>query len=81
MVGVSSARNGWRDASGALPAIEQGKRDKHASACRSHGFDVPPFSFSVFGSFGPLAQELLDRIVQRYRLHAQVADWEEHAWI
>ena len=81
LVGVSPARNGWRDATSVLSVVEQGKRDKHADVCRSHGFDFVPFGFSVFGSFGPEAQELLDRVVQRYRLHAQVADWEAHAWI
>ena len=81
LVGVSPARNGWRDASSVLSVVEQGKRDKHEAVCRSHGFDFSPFGFSVFGSFGPAARDLLDRIVQRYRLHAQVADWEAHAWI
>ena len=49
--------------------------------CRSLGFDFVPFGFSILGSFGPAAQDLLHRVVQRYRLHALVADWEAHAWI
>ena len=40
-----------------------------------------PFSFSVFGSFGPAAQELLNRVCRRYRIHARVTEWEAHAWI
>ena len=39
------------------------------------------FGFSVFGSFGPAAQELLDLICRRYRIHACVAEWEAHAWV
>ena len=80
-MGVSPARNGWRDASSVLSVVEQGKRDKHAVVCRSHGIDFSPIGISVFGPFGPAARDLLDRSVQRYRLHAQVADWEAHAWI
>ena len=60
--------------------MEQGKRDEQEAVCHSHGFDFVPFSFSIFGSFGPAAQDLLHRVVQRYRLHAHVADWEAHAW-
>ena len=74
LVGVSPARDGWKDAPPTLSAVEQGKRDKHATVCHSCGFDFIPFSFSVFGSFGPEAQVLLHRVVKRYRLHAQVAD-------
>ena len=29
----------------------------------------------------PEAQVFLERVVERYHLHAQVADWEAHAWI
>ena len=74
LVGVSPARNVWRDAPSALSAVEQEKRDKHASICHSKGFDFIPFGFSVFDLFGPEAHELLRRVVQHYRLHAQVAD-------
>ena len=69
------------DAALVLLAVEQGKWDKHEAVYRSHGFDFVPFGFSTFGSFGPVIQDLLHRVVQRYRLHAQVADWEAHAWI
>ena len=81
LVGVSPAHNGRRDATSALSVVGQGNRDKHASICHSHGFDFVPFGSSVFGSFGREAQELLGRVVQHYRLHAQVADWEAHVWI
>ena len=81
LVGVSSARNGWRDAASALMIVEQGKREKHACVCRSHGFDFIPFGFLVFGSLGPEAHGFLRRVVQRYRMHAQVSDWEAPAWI
>ena len=37
--------------------------------------------FSVLSSFGSAAQELLDCVVQRYRLHVQVVDCDAHAWI
>ena len=70
VVGVSPARNGWRDAPSTLSAVEQGKWDKRASVCRSHGFYFIEFSFSVFGSFGPEVQELLRLVVHRYCLHA-----------
>ena len=73
LVGVSPARNGWRDATSVLPIFEEGNWDEHECACRSHGFNVIPLDFSVFGSFGLKAQELLGRVVKRYRLHAQVA--------
>ena len=78
---MSPARNGWRDAPSVLSAAELGKQDKHEALCRSHGFDFVPFGISIFGSFGLAAQDLLQRVVQRYRLHAQVVDWEAHAWI
>ena len=74
LVGMCPACNGWRDATSAFTAVEQGKRDKHETV-------FVPFGFSVFGSFGPAAQEFLDCLVQRYRLHAHVADWEAHTWI
>ena len=70
LVGVSPARGGWRDAASALLSVEQGKRDKHAHICRSHGFDFIPFGFSSLGSFGPAAEALLSRICQRYSSHA-----------
>ena len=81
IVGVSPARGGWRDAASALPSVEQGKRDKHAHICKSHGFDFIPFGFSSLGSFGPAAEELLSRICQRYISHAQVSSWEAHSWV
>ena len=74
LVGVSPARNGWRDAPSALSAVQQGKQDKHVSVCRSNGSDFIPFGFSVFRSFCSEAQVFLSRVVQRYRLHAQVAN-------
>ena len=81
LVGVSPARSGWRDAASALSSVEQGKRDKHASTCRSHGFDFIPFGFSTFGSFGPEAEALLSRICQRFISHVQVPEWEAHDWV
>ena len=33
LVGVSPVRNGWRNATSALSAVEQGKRDKHETIC------------------------------------------------
>ena len=72
-VGVSPARGGWRDAPSAFANVEQAKRDKHAQMCANHGFDFLPFGFSVFGSFSPAAQELLNRICRRYRIHARRA--------
>ena len=73
------ARGGWRDAVSVLSVVEQAKRDKHTDTCASHRFDFVPFSFSVFGSFGPATHELLDRICRRYRTHARIAEWEAHA--
>ena len=77
----SPARSSWRDAASALSSVEQGKRDKHASTCRSHGFDFIPFGFSTFGSFGPEAEALLSRICQRFSSHVQVPEWEAHDWV
>ena len=79
LVGVSPARGGRRDAASAVARVEQAKRDKHAQTCLSHRLDFVPFGFSVLGSFSLAAQELLDRICQRYRRHARIADWEAHA--
>ena len=79
LVGVCPARGGWRDAVSVLSVVEQAKRDKHVDTCASHRFDFVPFGFSVLGSFGPAAQELLDRICRRYRTHARIAEWEAHA--
>ena len=50
---VSCARSGSRDAASVVSSVEQGKRDKHASTCRYHGFDFIPFGFSTVGSFSP----------------------------
>ena len=44
-------------------------------------FTFMPFGFSVFCSIGLAAQELLDRVSGRYRIHASVAEWEAHAWV
>ena len=58
-VGISYAHNGWRDASSVLSVVEQGKRDKHADVCRSHGCEFSPFGFLVLSTFGPAARDLL----------------------
>ena len=64
-----------------LAFVEQGKREKHACTCRSHGFDFIPFDFSSLGSFGPAAEELLSRVCKRYSSHARVSSWEAHSWV
>ena len=64
------------DVAFALAYVEQGKRDKHARTCRSHGFDFISFGFSSRSSFGPEAEELLSRICLRYSSHVQVPPWE-----
>ena len=74
LVGVSPARGDWRDAASALVVVEQAKRDKHSEVCAPHVFDFVPFGFSVFGSFGPAAQELLARVCRCYRTHARIAE-------
>ena len=81
LVGVSPAQGGWRGAASAVSSVEQGKVDKHAATCMSHGYDFSPFGFSTFGSFGPAAEELLTRICKRYGTHLQVTEWEAHAWV
>ena len=53
----------------------------HASMCHSHGFDFIPSGFSVFGLFDRKTHEFFSRVVQGYRLHAEVADWEAHGRI
>ena len=81
LVCVSPARGGWRDAASALSIVERAKQEKHARTCLSHEFDFIPFGFSTFGSFGPAAETLLDRICQRFASHTQVPAWEAHAWV
>ena len=51
---------------------------KHVAGA-SHRFNFLSFGFWVFGSFGPAAQELLDRSCRRYRIHAHIAEWEVYA--
>ena len=68
-VGVPLACGGVQDVASTSATIEQVKRDKHTQTCASQRFDFLPFGFSVFCSFGPTAQELLDRI----------AEWEADA--
>ena len=62
------------------PVFKQAKQDKHAQTCAGH-LDFLPFGFPVLSSFGPAADELLDRVCRRYRIHARVAEWEVHAWV
>ena len=81
LVGVSLARGGKPDAVSALAIVELAKRDKHTQTCASHRFDFVPKGFSGFGSFDPAAQELLDRICGRFRIHARTAELEVHAWV
>ena len=40
-----------------------------------------PFGFRFFGSFSLAAQKLLDRICQRYHIHARITEWEAHTWV
>ena len=44
--------------------------------CQSQGSQVANLIL-----YSSEAQVFLGRVVERYRLHAQVADWEAHAWI
>ena len=39
------------------------------------------FGFSAFGSSGLAAEELVSRICLRYTAHAQIPEWEAHAWL
>ena len=61
--------------------VEQGKRDKHASTCRSHGFNFIPFGFSTFGSFYLQAEAFLPCVCQRLSSHVQVPKWQAHDWV
>ena len=79
LVGLSPACGGWRDAAFALVSVEQGKREKHAHTCLTHGFDFNSFGFSSLGSFGPAAEELLSRFCQRNSSYARVSSWEAHS--
>ena len=72
---------GWQDATSALFSVEQGKSDEHSLSCISHGFDFSPFGFSTFRSFGPAAEELLDRDCRRCVSHAHMPPWEAHPWV
>ena len=81
LVGVSPARSNWQQAAEALRLVQEAKCAKHAETCLAHGFDFAPFSFSVLGSFGPTAQEVLTRVCQRYVSHARIRPWEAHQWV
>ena len=35
----------------------------------------------IFGSFGPVAEEVLHRMCELYRIHARVSEWEAHACV
>ena len=72
---------GWQDATSALRSVEQGKSDKHAQSCISHGFDFSPFEFSTFESFGHATEELHDRLYREYVSHAHIPPWEAHPWV
>ena len=72
---------GLRDATTALRSVEQGKSDKHARLCISHGLDFSPFGFSTFRSFGLAAEELLDRLCRMYVSRAHIPPWEAHPWV
>ena len=72
LVGVSTARGGWRDAASAIAILEQAKWDKHKQMCASQRFDFVFFGFSAFRSLSPTAPELLRRICRRYRTLARI---------
>ena len=78
---MTFARGTWRDAASARACIVEGKREKHARTCRSHGFDFISFGFTSLGSFDPAPMELLSCICQRYSSHAQVSSWEAHSLV
>ena len=46
-----------------ISTVELEKQGKHASICRSHGFDFSPIGFLVLGSLRPAVGEPPDRIV------------------
>ena len=52
--------------------------DVHLSLTQLHFISS---NYSSKGSFGPAAEEHLDRVCQGYRIHAYVVEWEAHAWI
>ena len=51
---LSPNPSGWRDVPYALPLVQQCKKDKHTTTCKSHGL-----KFSTLGSLSPTADELL----------------------
>ena len=53
----------------------------HITTCMSHVFENISFRFSALEPFGPAAEELLSRICQRLTSHAQIPEWEAHAWV
>ena len=75
------ARSSWRQAVEALRLVQEAKRAKHAETCLAHGFDFAPFTFSVLGSFCPVAEEILTRFCKRYVSHAHIRPWEAHQWV
>ena len=78
LVGLSRARGGWRDVASTLWCVEQGIRDKHDCARRSHGFDFIPLGLSTFGSE---AKALLYFIFLGFSSHFQNPEWEAHNWV
>ena len=81
LVSVSPGRGGWRDGVSTLLSIQQGKRDKHAYTCESHGMGFIPLYFSTMGSFGPQAERLLSCICWRLISHVHILEWEAHDWV
>ena len=81
VVGVSPARYTRRQAVEALRVVQEAKRVKYAETCLAHGFDFPTFCFSVLGSFGPAAEEIITRFCPRYVSNARIRPWEAHQWV
>ena len=59
-----------------LRLVQEAKHGKYAETCLAHGLDLAPFSFSVLYLFGPVAEEILTRVCQRYISHAHIRLWE-----
>ena len=64
-----------------LPPFFSAFKCRVRATCASHRCDFVPLGFSVFGSFGPAALELLVRICRRCRIHARIEDRKAHAWV
>ena len=75
---MSLTCGGFSNTNSTLALVVQGKREKHARICKSHGFDFLPFGLPSLVSFWHVVKERLSCIFQCYSSHPLVPSWEAH---